>query len=129
MNRKQRRAALKQSPPVGANTPAAGAAAQLFAQAVQFAQHNKLDDAARAYKRVLALKPDHADTINNLGCVLQAQGKLNEASACFARALLLMPQVFRDYNGIYHTLVAVLPPIGEAVRRTRRRLAETVVRR
>jgi SAM-dependent methyltransferase len=118
MNRKQRRAALKQSTPLGTNTPSAGAAAQLFAQAVQFAQHNKLDDAARAYKRVLTLKPDHADTINNLGCVLQTQGKLNEASACFARALLLMPQVFRDYNGIYHTLVSVLPPIGDAVRRT-----------
>ena len=118
MNRKQRRAAVKHSAPAGRAVPAADTAAQLFAQAVQFAQANKFEDAARAYKRVLALKPDHADTLNNLGCVLQAQDKLNEASACFAQALSLMPQVFRDYNGIYHTLLSVLPPLGDAIRKT-----------
>ena len=118
MNRKQRRAALKQSTPAGRTAPAADTAAQLFAQAVQFAQANKFEDAARAYKRVLALKPDHADSLNNLGCVLQAQGKLTEASACFAQALLLMPQVFRDYNGIYRTLLTVLPPLGDAADKT-----------
>src|SRR5262249_2227205 len=118
MNRKQRRAALKQPMPSARGAaPAAETAAQIFAQAVQFAQQNKLDDAARAYRRVLALKPDHADTLNNLGCVLQAQGKPAEASACFAQAVALMPQVFRDYGGIYRTLLDVLPPLAEGARR------------
>ena len=53
------------------------------------AQH-RLDEAARVYRRVLTQAPDHADASNNLGCVLQAQGKLAEASACFAQALTLV---------------------------------------
>ncbi len=35
---------------------------------------------------------------NNLGCVLQAQGKLSEASARFAQALTLMPQLFDQFQ-------------------------------
>ena len=49
--------------------------------------------------------------------MLQAQGKLTEASARFAQALTLMPQLFEQFNGVCATLVAVLPPIGEAMRR------------
>jgi SAM-dependent methyltransferase len=110
MNRKQRRAALKQS-------PAADTAAQLFAQARLCQQQNKLNEAARAYQRLLALKPDHAEASNNLACVLQAQGKLAEASAQFARALALTPQLFEQFSAICPTLVAVLPPLGEIIRR------------
>jgi SAM-dependent methyltransferase/tetratricopeptide (TPR) repeat protein len=119
MNRKQRRAALKQSPPAGANRagPAGDPANQLFAEAVRFQQQHRLEDAGRAYTRLLALKPDHAEAANNLGIVLLAQGKLREASASFARSLSLMPQLFEQYSGIVATLVAVLPAFGEAMRR------------
>ena len=73
MNRKQRRAALKQSlSPGGARPPAGDPVAQLFAQAVQHEQQKKLDDAVRAYKRVLLIKPTHAEASNNLGVVLLA---------------------------------------------------------
>jgi Flp pilus assembly protein TadD len=98
MNRKERRAAIKNAP-VRAN-PAHNshlAAMQLSALAIEHHQNNRLREAAIAYKRVLAIEPNHPSIINNLGCVLQAQGKLKEASACFARALSLMPQIFRDY--------------------------------
>jgi len=115
MNRKQRRAALKQKLPGGA---AADPAAQLFAEAVALQRQNKYADATRAYKRVLLIKPDHAEANNNLGIVLLAQGKASEASAHFARALTLMPQLFEQYQGICATLVAVLPPIGQAIRKT-----------
>ena len=115
MNRKQRRAALRQNPPSG---PAADPAAQLFAEAIALQRQNKFADAARAYKRVLLIKPDHAEANNNLGIVLLGQGKASEASAHFARALTLMPQLFEQYQGICATLVAVLPPIGEAIRKT-----------
>ncbi len=120
MNRKQRRATLKQSPSAGGTrgAPAGDPASQLFAEAVHHQQQNKLDDAVRAYKRLLLLKPDHAQACNNLACLLQAQGKLSEASARFAQALTLMPQLFEQFKGVCATLVAVLPPLGEAVRKT-----------
>src|ERR1019366_8505362 len=97
--------------------PASDPASQLFAEADRLQRENKLNDAARVYKRLLLLKPDHAQASNNLGCVLQAQGKLNEASARFAQALTLMPQLFDEFNGVCATLTTVLPPIGEAMRR------------
>ena len=119
MNRKQRRAALKQSPSGGGHraSPASDPVGQLFAEAKRHQRQNKLNDAARVYKRLLLLKPDHAQASNNLGCILQAQGKLDEASARFAQALTLMPQLFEQFNGVCATLAAVLPPIGEAMRR------------
>jgi 2-polyprenyl-3-methyl-5-hydroxy-6-metoxy-1,4-benzoquinol methylase len=120
MNRKQRRAALKQRPSAAGmqRGPAGDPVSQLFAEAVHHQQQNKLNDAARAYKRLLLLKPDHALASNNLACVLQAQGKLSEASARFAQALTLMPQLFDQFQGVCATLVAVLPPLGEAIRST-----------
>ena len=119
MNRKQRRAALKQSSSAGGHRtgPASGPVSQLFAEAEQLQRQNKLDGAARAYKRLLLLKPDHARASNYLGLVLLAQRKLREASARFAQALTLMPQLFEQFNGVCETLAAVSPPIGEAMRR------------
>ncbi len=115
INRKQRRAAHKQGP-----SPAADPAAQLFADARRCQQENKLDEAARAYKRLLLRKPDHAEASNNLACVLQAQGKLAEASPRFARALALTPQLFETFGPVCATLAAILPPLGEAMRRANR---------
>jgi 2-polyprenyl-3-methyl-5-hydroxy-6-metoxy-1,4-benzoquinol methylase len=66
---------------------------------------------------VVQLKPDHTEAYNNLGRVLQTQGKLREASACFAQTLLMMPQLLEQYAGVSATLIAVLPAIGEAMRR------------
>jgi 2-polyprenyl-3-methyl-5-hydroxy-6-metoxy-1,4-benzoquinol methylase len=119
MNRKQRRSAPKQSPSAGGNRagPASDPAGQLFDEAVHHQQQNKLNDAVRVYKRLLLLKPDYTQAHNNLGCVLLAQGKRNEASARFAHALTLMPQLFEQFNSVCETLAAVLPPIGEAMRR------------
>lgn len=114
MNRKQRRAARKQTPPGGR---AGDPAAELFAEAVRNQQQNQLAEAARLYKHVLLLKPDHAVALNNLACVLQAQGRLHEASAEFARALLLVPQLLDQFGNVCATLVGVLPPLGEAMRR------------
>jgi SAM-dependent methyltransferase len=115
MNRKQRRAAVKQRPPAGEKRGGDGAD-QLYAQALGYQQQNRLDDAVRAYKRLLALKPGHAQGANNLGVVLLTQGKLDDASTRFAQALTLMPQLFDQFGGIVATLAAVLPPIGEALR-------------
>jgi len=119
MNRKQRRAMRKQSTPVEARagSPDAGVA-PLFAKAVRHQQQNQHADAMRAYKRLLLLEPDHAEAVNNLACLLQAQGRLAEASAQFARTIELTPQlVSQQFGAICATLAAVLPPLGEAMRR------------
>lgn len=118
MNRKQRRATLK----VGSSkTPASpdttGQIARLFTEAARYERAQKFDDAARAYKRLLALKTDHAEACNNLGRILQAQGKIADASNYYARSLALMPQLLEQYAGICATLFSLLPELGEAVRR------------
>ena len=50
-------------------------------------------------------------------CVLQAQGNAREASAYFARALVLVPQLLNDFGAICATLVALLPQLADAMRR------------
>jgi len=118
MNRKQRRAAPKQSRfPAGHHPPASDPLAQLFQQALRSQEQNNFPDAVRLYRRLLAIKPDHAEANNNLGCVLLMQGKSAEASERFARALTLMPQLFEQFGGVAATLAAILPPIAEAARR------------
>jgi SAM-dependent methyltransferase len=115
MNRKQRRAAPKQNPSAGGHRTSPPD--ELFAEAARLRRENKHVDAARAYKRLLLLRPDHAEAINNLGVVLLAQGKRAEASACFARALTLMPQLFSPFAAICTTLAAVNPTIAQAMAR------------
>ena len=90
----------------------------MFAEAAQCQQKNELAEAARLYKRLLLLKPDHAEACNNLGCVLLAQGKLHEASARLAQALALLPQLFEQFSRVLPTLTTVLPAIGEAMHKT-----------
>jgi 2-polyprenyl-3-methyl-5-hydroxy-6-metoxy-1,4-benzoquinol methylase len=117
MNRKQRRAAPKSGSNKDSSPGGDDPAALLLAQALRHEHARQFDDAARAYKRLLVLKPGHAEAYNNLGRVLQAQGKLSEASASFARSLALMPQLLEQYGGIFAALLAVLPALGEAMRR------------
>jgi tetratricopeptide (TPR) repeat protein len=112
MNRKQRRAMRMQSREVavagGASQPAVRAeAGRLFGQAVLYQHHGKSNEAAKLYKQVLELEPDHAEASNNLGCLLLAQGKHAAASAYFQRALMLLPQLFDDFDS----------SLGEGVKR------------
>ena len=117
MNRKQRRAGRVNSPPAGPRAVPGDAARQFRAEAMLYQQQNRPEDAARAYRKLIALNPDDARAHNDLGALLLAQGKRREASACFAEALALMPQVFDDFRGLCTTLIKVLPPIGEAMAR------------
>lgn len=118
MNRKQRRAAVKRAPSAPVRAASAGSdPTALFVEALRHEQQRQFDDAARSYRRLLALKPAHAEAYNNLGRVLQAQSKPQEASAAYARALTLMPQLLDQYAGICGTLAALLPALGEALRR------------
>jgi 2-polyprenyl-3-methyl-5-hydroxy-6-metoxy-1,4-benzoquinol methylase len=118
MNRKERRATLKHGPPGAARTADAGSQiSKLFLDALAFERAGKLDEAARTYKRVVTLYADHAEAHNNLARVLHTLGKPKDASASYARALALMPQLFQQYSGIRDTLTSLLPQLDEALRR------------
>src|SRR5262249_49504171 len=54
---------------------------------------------------------------NNLGCLLLAEGKRAAAAAYFERALLLLPQLFDDFDSVAAMLLAVNPGLGEGVKR------------
>jgi SAM-dependent methyltransferase len=118
MNRKQRRAVRVQGRDVdGGRPPSAEAAGRLFGQAVWHQHHGKPNEAIKLYKQVLALQPDHAEACNNLGCVLLAQGKRDAASSCFERALVLVPQLFDEFDSVAALLCAVNPALAEGARR------------
>jgi tetratricopeptide (TPR) repeat protein len=122
MNRKQRRAMRMQSREVavasGPTQPSVRAeAGRLFGQAVRHQHHGKPNEAVRLYKQVLELEPDHAEASNNLGCLLLAQGKQSAAGAYFERALMLLPQLFDDFDSVAAMLLAVNPALGEGVKR------------
>ena len=118
MNRKQRRASVKRDSQAARRVESSSdeISRHLLAGA-DYERRGNLDDAVRAYKRVLVLKPDHAQACNNLGRVFQALGRTKDASIYFARSLALMPQLLQQYDAICATLVALLPPLGEALRR------------
>ena len=118
MNRKQRRATMKLGSPASANSSDSGEQIRHhFFEAVSHERARKFDDAVRAYKRVLAIDANHAEACNNLGRVLQAQGKTKDASAYYARSLALMPQLLEQYADICATLFSLRPELAEALRR------------
>jgi SAM-dependent methyltransferase len=122
MNRKQRRAMRVQGRPAGVDSARADRSARptpghLFGQAVWHQHHGKPNEAVKLYKQVLALQPDHAEACNNLACLLLAQGKRDAASGYFERALILLPQLFDDFDSVVAMLVAVNPALGEGMKR------------
>jgi SAM-dependent methyltransferase len=122
MNRKQRRAMRLQGRAGGVDSARADRSARptpghLFGQAVWHQHHGKPNEAIKLYEQVLALQPDHAEACNNLACVLLAQGKRDAASGYFERALILLPQLFDDFDSVVAMLVAVNPALGEGMKR------------
>ena len=117
MNRKQRRATMKRDSAAANSSGSGGKITQLFVEVVSHERARKLEDAARTYKRVLAIDANHAEACNNLGRVLQALGKTNDASVYYARTLALMPQLLEQYADVCATLFSLRPTLAEALRR------------
>ncbi len=118
MNRKQRRAAQKTAPPASRRMDGTAAAPeQMLGEAARLEHAGDPDGAVKLYKRLLSIQPNHAQACNNLACLMRAQGKLNDASAHFAQALMLQPRLFEQFGSVFETLVSVLPPIGPALQR------------
>jgi tetratricopeptide (TPR) repeat protein len=61
-------------------------------------------EAAAAYRRVLALRPDIAEVHNNLGVILKNQGRLDQAVAEYQQALALKPDFVEAYNNLGNVL-------------------------
>ena len=51
-----------------------------------------MEEAIADYRRALALRPECAELVNNLGVVLEAAGRLEEAEGAYGRALALKPE-------------------------------------
>jgi 2-polyprenyl-3-methyl-5-hydroxy-6-metoxy-1,4-benzoquinol methylase len=116
MNRQERRAAQKQRNPTDAIGPDAAPAAvlQLCAEAAWHQQQGRPDKAVRLYRRALAIKPDFAKALNNLGAALLTQGKSEQAAVTFRQLLLLMPELFDSYSDLMTILIRVNPQVGNA---------------
>ncbi len=70
------------------------APANLLAEAgFACSQRNQLDQAQAYYQRVLKQTPDDAIVLNSIGVVMAKMGKLAEATAYFARAVSIDPQL------------------------------------
>jgi len=64
------------------------------------------DEAIACYERALALRPQAADTHNNLGVALKQQGKLGEAIAHFEAALALASSYAEAHLNLAAALLA-----------------------
>jgi tetratricopeptide (TPR) repeat protein len=77
------------SPPT--RTEGAAELQALFAEAVRLQQARDLDAAAEAYGRFLEKQPRNVEALSNLGAVLTAQGRYEDAIARYREALGLDP--------------------------------------
>ncbi len=64
------------------------------------------DRAEAAFRRALALNPDHPLGYYNLGLVALRRGRADEASAWFERALALAPRSWEVYQGLGEAAMA-----------------------
>lgn len=77
-------------------------------------EQQRLDDAAAAYRKALALDPKHADAHNGLGTVFALRGEFGAAHASFAAALAQAPENPAVLNNIGFALLLERRP-GEAL--------------
>jgi predicted O-linked N-acetylglucosamine transferase (SPINDLY family) len=91
MNRKQRRAQMKQEQRQALPAALPAPLRDVLANALRHHQAGRLAEAERLYREVLTAHPRHPDTLHFLGVALAAQGKFAEAVASYDRALAIRP--------------------------------------
>jgi Tfp pilus assembly protein PilF len=64
---------------------------QAFDLALEHHRAGRLDLAIASYQRAIQLKPDHAESFNNLGNALKEKGRLDQAMDCYRQAIKLKP--------------------------------------
>ncbi|HEY4030872.1 MAG TPA: sulfotransferase [Caulobacteraceae bacterium] len=81
-------------------TPNPPTVEQLLAQGDRLSRQGDLAGAADCYRQALAVRPDHAQAVYNLGVVLRDQGYWTEASAAFEQAIALRPAFAEAHNNL-----------------------------
>ncbi len=93
MNRQQRRAEKRRlGNPASSPTVARPAAESLFSEAVELHQAGRITEAEALYRQVLAIEPEHADSLNLLGVAAIQSGAGEMAIAWFSRAVAANPR-------------------------------------
>jgi tetratricopeptide (TPR) repeat protein len=125
MNRKERRAAAKQRRPMLSDTPprlGATSIDALFATAVQHHQSGRLARAEELYRQILAINPNHVDSLHFLGLNAYRVGRIDVAINLIGRAIELngaVPEFHNNIGGAYH----IFGKLDEAISHFRRALA------
>ena len=102
MNRKERRAAERQSSP----NRASGAGLQdLFAEAIQHHRSGRLAEAEHRYRRILAVAPRHADSLHLLGVAAFQAGRFGPAIDLIGKALAVQPDFPEALSNLGNALV------------------------
>ena len=77
--------------------------------AVTLEKQGKLEEALKAYKKAIAIKPDYADAHYNMATTLEKQGKLEEAVISYNKAISIKP----DYADAYFNMASTLEAQGK----------------
>ena len=85
------------------------------------AQLGKLDQAVKAFEKIISLNPNQASSYYNLGNALKDQGKVEEAIEAYNRALAIKP----DYEAALNNVVVALKTQGKTGEKRLKKVLET----
>ena len=72
----------------------------------------RVEEASKAFMKVVKLNPAYADGYNNLGVTLQEQGKFEGALVAYKKAISIKPNYAEAYNNLGNTLLEQGEPAG-----------------
>ena len=73
---------------------------EIFIQAVQFHQKNRLENAKELYIKILKKNPNFVSAHNNLGLVFKSIHETEKAKDCFEKAIEIDPKFFMAHNNL-----------------------------
>ena len=73
---------------------------KIFSKAIDFHRAGKLQKAQRLYRNVLAIDPDHSDSLNLLGLIAHQVGQNHTAVQFISAAISKKPEVPEYHNNI-----------------------------
>ena len=79
--------------------------AQALQRAIDNHQKGRFEDAARLYRAILQVQPDHPDANHNLGVLSASKGDLVSASSFFKHALQVKPSIEQFWLSHIHCLI------------------------
>jgi Flp pilus assembly protein TadD len=71
-----------------------------FAQATSLLNQGMHEEAEAYFREVIRIRPDHAETLNNLGTAVWRQGRSREAERYYRRAQAIAPDDFAVLNNL-----------------------------